>query len=127
MGRATVDGRGGRGQPSAVRTPGPDDGRGGRGQPSAVRTPGPDDGRGGRGQPSAVRTPGPDDGRGGRGQPSATVALELPAKGLTELITGSTIKTASKNAANAQAIFFMGNTLLSRRVQRVGFSRRNFR
>src|SRR5579883_285447 len=102
-------------------------GRGGRGQPSAVRTPGPDDGRGGRGQPSAVRTPGPDDGRGGRGQPSATVALELPAKGLTELITGSTIKTASKNAANAQAIFFMGNTLLSRRVQRVGFSRRNFR
>jgi hypothetical protein len=97
----------GRGEPLAAKTLKPGGGGGvGRGEPLAAKTLKPGGGGGvGRGEPLAAKTLRPGGGGGvGRGEPlrAATeiAAARLLDKCLTELLTGSTIKTAM--ASNAR-------------------------
>jgi hypothetical protein len=97
----------GRGEPLTAKTLKPGGGGGvGRGEPLAAKTLKPGGGGGvGRGEPLAAKTLKPGGGGGvGRGEPlrtaTETTAPRLLDKCLTELSTGSTIKTTKASNAS---------------------------
>ncbi len=90
-----------------------------------------DEGGPGRsGQPSATSVAFEVSGPGGRGQPAPlnvrSIAAGLPAKRLTDRITGSTIDTAKVQTATSITVFFKVVSLLIYKVRRGTFDERLF-
>jgi hypothetical protein len=108
----------GRGEPVVAETLRPGGGGAGRGEPVVAETRKPGGGGAGRGEPVVAETLRPGGGGAGRGEPvrreTETAEARLLDKCLTELTTGSTIKTAkASNARRIEMFFFMAKSLLT--------------
>jgi hypothetical protein len=96
----------------------PGGGGAGRGEPVVAETLRPGGGGAGRGEPVVAETLRPGGGGAGSGEPvrreTETAEARLLDKCLTELTTGSTIKTAkASNARRIEMFFFMAKSLLT--------------